>query len=105
MKIQHRNLKSPYCKRDLDNRDIANIMDGIKKTLNPFDDKNNDANLYCLTKGRAVSQSVKKEILHSKVIGSKFCEISKKNVSNNLKGLRKPSLAGNLKIVHQMLSK
>jgi len=57
-----------------DNSDLNKIMMGIQSTMNPFDEENWDENLYCLSTGKAASDSVKKELLHCTEIREKQCQ-------------------------------
>lgn len=57
-----------------DNNDVAKIIDGIRVTLNPFDEMTQDGYLYCLSTGKATSEDVKSELLHCLATGQKQCE-------------------------------
>ena len=56
-----------------DKTDIANIIARIESTMNPFI-LENENNLYCLTSGRKLDDSVKKEILSYREKGDQGSE-------------------------------
>lgn len=61
-----------------DNEDQKKVMWQINETMNPFSGDHEDQNLYCLTTGKAVSESVKNDLLGCKKMGHMRCETFKK---------------------------
>ncbi len=68
-------LQAPCIRKD--NEDQHKIMKQIQKTLNPFKEKSNDNNLYCLTTWKTSSEGVKQDLLGCKDYGHKRCETFK----------------------------
>ena len=55
-------VKANHIKRD--NEDLNRLIKGIQETMNPFAEIANDSNLCNISTGRAVSDSVKKDLLN-----------------------------------------
>ncbi len=58
-----------------DNADIQKVIDGIKKTMNPFvtSTEEPDVNLYCLTTGKQASEDVRDDLLGCVQKGEAWC--------------------------------
>ena len=58
-----------------DNADIKKVIDGIKKTMNPFvtSAEEPDVNLYCLTTGKQTSEGVRDDLLGCVQKGEAWC--------------------------------
>ncbi len=57
-----------------DNEDKQKIIKQIEETMNPLKGSSSDANLYCITIGKAASESVKVDLLGCKTFGHQRCE-------------------------------
>ena len=65
-------LQAHRVKRD--NEDVKKLTEGIKSTLNPFDEPACDENLYCISTGQAASDRVKNDLTHVREKGEAWCK-------------------------------
>ena len=66
----HKELRPSRVRRD--NEDLKKLVEGIEASHNPFAE-NESNNLYCITTGNAVSETVKNDLLNFKEHGERWC--------------------------------
>jgi hypothetical protein len=71
-----------------DNIDLVRIMNEIENTVNPFTVPADS--LYCLTTGKAVSESVKLDLIHSQTKGSHWHQEFVNDCKANAGRFKKP---------------
>ncbi len=73
-----------------DNEDLYKVKNHMEGTLNPFDGRSQDTNLYCLTTEKAASGDVKKGLLGAKKQGRNGVTHSEVSASLSQKRFEKP---------------
>ena len=56
-----------------DNDDLANTINQIEETMNPFTG-DPDENLYCISSGKRTDDGIKDNLLNVQTIRNKWCE-------------------------------